>query len=227
MIDKKSILYLFTLSIITILKPINAQTNIQIPDRIKEITIVGEARAYLSNDSATIKIKIESSGANAVSAEKAFALQLDSILKIKDIVVHVQEKEFLSSTSNPKEIVKGSPLKVNATALLLIKNPNITPTVIDQILSISGTKITSVNYFSSGQNDSLKSAYAQAVENARLKAETLTKANGLSLGEIIEISANEELPPSSIRDQLDNNIGDINSGPFEYRILTTVKFILK
>jgi len=96
-------------------------------------------------------------------------------------------------------------------------------------LLLSNPEVTIVKFstrFSNKEND-LKIAYADAVSNAKEKAEQIAKSNNLTLGKIQEIVITEEAPPSSIRAQLESSPEDIDSGPTEIRIFANVRFEFK
>ena len=196
-------------------------------DSQNEVTVVGESRAFLESDGAIIKLQLEASGSSASQAEKTIELEVGKIQKTKDLKVQIQNRSYSGGTSNPSQLTKGTPIKITASILLMLSDTSSVAGTIDQVLGLANSKIIEVSFKKNDKSQATKDAYSAAVLNAKQKAEYLTKSNGLELGPIKEISVTEELPPSSIRDQLQTSPGETDSLPEEIRVFANVRFSLE
>ncbi len=198
-------------------KNLIAQTNIQ---------TTGTSFVFLEKNIAIIEFNLKGNGTNVSSAENSLLNNLKKISVDSDSKLKVINKKFMGATSNPKQLVSGTPIQAIYDVILITPIAT-TSKMLDLLLS--NPEVTIVKFstrFSNKEND-LKIAYADAVSNAKEKAEQIAKSNNLTLGKIQEIVITEEAPPSSIRAQLESSPEDIDSGPTEIRIFANVRFEFK
>lgn len=190
------------------------------------IQVTGEAQAFIENKTSVVKIQVEANGSSAAQTDKQIEAEISRVVKSKSSTLIIHRTDYFGATSDPSKLVKGSPIRAVTTASI-VSNDGTTGTLIDQLLNQQNIKIISVSTRASNKSEAILAAYTTAVQNARVKAENIAKENALTLGNILEISVNEEPPPSSIRDQLQNNPEQVDSGSEELKIFANVKFEIK
>ena len=192
----------------------------------KSIQVTGESHAFLENKLQVIKFNIEVNASNATQADKLLLQESTKITKPQGTTLLSIKKQYQSATSDPNKLVKGSPFKAIQSYIFTI-DEEASGAVIDNLLNLSSVKISEVSSRLFSKTDSLKEAHAKALENAKAKASFLAKSNSIELGDIIEINNTEEPTPSSIREQLNTNPDQLDSGTDEVKVFSVVRFAIK
>lgn len=187
------------------------------------LTVNGESIASMESKESLIKCTLEMNSPNLNSVDSLVDKEIQKLSKDKIKSILLTKKELISGDPSQSEISKNTAVKALYQFSITTETKHVMP-VIDALLNIPGVKILGMQSIPHVTSDSLQAAYARSFESAKLKAESISKISGLSLGNAIEINTIEEVPPSLIREQLQQNPQGIDTAPTELRIFTTVKF---
>jgi len=176
-----------------------AQSNVAAPTR--SITVVGQGKASGAPDVAHINIGVETSGASAQEAVNANRAQMTTLLeKIKAAGIaakDIQTSNF-SIYANQQGKVEGMPssgagaevitYRVTNQVNLTVRDITKLGDVLDQAVSAGANSVYGVSFEVDDPSKLEATAREKAVADAKARAETLAKLNGVSVGEVLTVS---------------------------------------
>jgi hypothetical protein len=175
-----------------------AQSNVAAPTR--SITVVGQGKASGTPDVAHISIGVETSGASAQEAVSANRAQMTTLLqKIKAAGIaakDIQTSNFSIYADQGK--VDGMPstgvgagvitYRVTNQVNLTVRDIAKLGDVLDQAVSAGANSVYGVSFEVDDPSKLEATAREKAVVDAKARAETLAKLNGVSVGEVLTVS---------------------------------------
>ena len=176
-----------------------AQSNVATPSR--SITVVGQGKASGTPDVAHISIGVETSGASAQEAVNANRAQMTTLLqKIK--AAGIADKDIQTSNfsiyANQQGKVEGMPssgpgadvitYRVTNQVNLTVRDIAKLGDVLDQAVSAGANSVYGVSFEVDDPSKLEATAREKAVADAKVRAETLAKLNGVSVGQVLTIS---------------------------------------
>jgi len=175
-----------------------AQSNVAAPTR--SITVVGQGKASGTPDVAHISIGVETSGASAQEAVNANRAQMTTLLqKIKAAGIaakDIQTSNFSIYADQGK--VDGMPstgvgagvitYRVTNQVNLTVRDITKLGDVLDQAVSAGANSVYGVSFEVDDPSKLEATAREKAVVDAKARAETLAKLNGVSVGEVLTVS---------------------------------------
>ena len=176
-----------------------AQSNVAAPTR--SITVVGQGKASGTPDVAHISIGVETSGASAQEAVSANRAQMTTLLqKIKAAGIaakDIQTSNF-SIYADQQGKVEGMPssgagadvitYRVTNQVNLTVRDITKLGDVLDQAVSAGANSVYGVSFEVDDPSKLEATAREKAVVDAKARAETLAKLNGVSVGEVLTVS---------------------------------------
>jgi len=175
-----------------------AQSNVAAPTR--SITVVGQGKASGTPDVAHISIGVETSGASAQEAVSANRAQMTTLLqKIKAAGIaakDIQTSNFSIYADQGK--VDGMPstgvgagvitYRVTNQVNLTVRDITKLGDVLDQAVSAGANSVYGVSFEVDDPSKLEATVREKAVVDAKARAETLAKLNGVSVGEVLTVS---------------------------------------
>jgi len=168
---------------------------------VRTVTVVGQGKASGTPDVAHINIGVDTSAASAQEAVEASKTKMSALLaKIKALGIaekDIQTSNFSIFAENRSQVYGTEP-KVGAGDVVVYRVSNqVRVTVrdvaklgdiLDQAVSAGANNVYGV-YFSVEDTTALEAqAREKAVADAKNRAETLAKLNGVSVGQVVTIS---------------------------------------
>lgn len=189
------------------------------------ITVNGESFVSLESKNSIIKFIIEVNSPNLANIDSFVEKEIQKLPKDKIETISLIKKELLNTNPASKELSKNAALKSAYHYTLVVESKNIMP-LTDFLFSQTAFKVIGIQSLPNTSSDALKKAYAQSIENAKIKAAEIAKSANANLGNILEIISGEEPIPANIREQLMEDPQSINHGSNDIRIFSTLKFEL-
>ena len=167
---------------------------------VRTITVVGQGKASGTPDVAHINIGVDTSAESAQEAVDANKAKMNALLdKIKALGIadkDIQTSNFSIYTERPQTDPDVPKAGTGDNVLYRVSNQvNVTVRdvaklgdILDQAVSAGANNIYGV-YFSAEDTTALEAqAREKAVVDAKVRAETLAKLNGVSVGQVVTIS---------------------------------------
>lgn len=176
-----------------------AQTGSSMSQR--SITVVGQGKASGVPDVAHINIGVETTGASAQDAVNANRQRMATLLeKIKAMGIadkDIQTSNFSIFTDQSKTASLGSNMdqgtetpsyRVSNMVSVTMHDTTKLGDVLDQAVSAGANNIYGVSFEVSDPSELEATAREKAIADAKTRAESLAKLNGVSVGEVLEVS---------------------------------------
>jgi uncharacterized protein YggE len=167
----------------------------------KLITVTGEATVAAAPDAAQIRIGVSSQGKTARAASDANVKDMTVVLAaIKESGVADRDIQTTSLSLQPQY----DPNKTGAARLIGFQaNNQITvkirdigqlPNILDRAISAGANEMSGIEFVVSEQSKLLDKARAEAIADARRKAELYANAAGMKVGRVMSISEEGAAP---------------------------------
>jgi uncharacterized protein len=161
------------------------------------IAVSGEGTSSLPPDELIVQLGVET---RAKTAGKAGADNADRMAAVRKalLALGLQEKEISTAFYNIRMEMYPSPRDTAYVASNSVqidtRKLGLVSKIIDTALESGANNIASVRYTLADSRDAIRSALANAVEDARLQAEALAKAAGGKLGDLLDLNATTGRP---------------------------------
>jgi len=158
------------------------------------VTVTGEATVAVPPDTAVIRIGVSSLEKTAREAGESNAKQMTAVLSaIKASGIAERDIQTSRLSLQPQYDPKGGTTRLTgfqATNQVTIRIRDIEnlPTVLDRAIAAGANEMSGVEFVVSEQSKLLDQARAEAIADARRKAELYAKAAGAKLGQVVSIS---------------------------------------
>jgi uncharacterized protein YggE len=175
-----------------------AQSNVAAPTR--SITVVGQGKASGAPDVAHINIGVETSGASAQEAVNANRAQMTTLLEkikaagIADKDIQTSNFSIYTDSNKPEGLPSGNAgaegitYRVTNQVNLTVRDIAKLGDVLDQAVSAGANSVYGVSFEVDDPSKLEATAREKAVADAKVRAETLAKLNGVSVGEVLTVS---------------------------------------
>ena len=168
-------------------------------DRV--VSVSGEAAVSAAPDSAAMRIGVSTQASTARDASNANAQKMTTVLAaLKDAGIAEKDIQtaWLSLQPQYETGKPGAPRVVGFQASnqlnVKLRDVKTLAGVLDRAIAAGATDVSGTEFVVSGQSKLLDEARAQAIADARRKAELYAKAAGGRVGQVISI-AEESAPP--------------------------------
>ena len=166
------------------------------------VTVTGEATVTAAPDAAVIRIGVSSQGKTARAASDANAKEMTAVLAaIKDsgIAERDVQTSWLSLQPQYDPNKTGAArligFQVNNQVTVKIRDIGKLPAVLDRAIAAGANEMSGIEFVVSEQSKLLDKARAEAIADARRKAELYANAAGMKVGRVLAISEEGSVPP--------------------------------
>jgi uncharacterized protein YggE len=199
----------------------------------KLVTVTGEATVAAAPDMATIRIGVTSQGKTARAASDASTQNMTVVLAaIKESGVADRDIQTTSLSLQPQY----DPNKTGAARLIGFQaNNQITvkirdigqlPNILDRAISAGANEMSGIEFVVSEQSKLLDKARAEAIADARRKAELYANAAGMKVGRVMSISEEGAAPQPRAFQAVRAGAAAIAPGEQTLRAVVTVSYEL-
>ncbi|KPL18443.1 MAG: hypothetical protein AMJ93_13795 [Anaerolineae bacterium SM23_84] len=164
----------------------------------RSITVVGMGKAYGTPDVANVTIGVETSDESVQKAVDDNAAKMtDIIAALKDLGIagkDIQTSNFsVWAEREPQRLeVEGAEgpvtYRVNNQVSVKVRDLGLLGDVLDQVVAAGANNIYGIGFSVDDPSDLQAEARANAVEDARARAESLAELNGVQVGDVLSIS---------------------------------------
>ncbi len=199
----------------------------------KLVTVTGEATVATSPDMALIRIGVTGQGKTARAASDANARDMTVVLAaIKESGVADRDIQTTSLSVQPQyDANKTGPARligfqVNNQATVKIRDIGQLPAILDRAISAGANEMSGIEFVVSEQSKLLDKARAEAIADARRKAELYANAAGMKVGRVMSISEESAVPPPRAFQATRAGAAAIAPGEQTLRAVVTVSYEL-
>ena len=199
----------------------------------KLVTVTGEATVAIAPDMATIRVGVTSQGKSAREASETNGKQMTGVLAaLKGAGIADRDVQTSSLSLQPQY----DPNKSGAARLLGFQATNqvtvkiraidTLPDVLDRAIGAGANEMSGIEFVVSEQSKLLDQARAEAISDARRKAELYAKAAGAKVGAVVAITEEGSTPPRLMQ-ALRAGAAPVAPGEQTLRAVVTVSYELK
>ena len=203
----------------------------QAVDRL--VTVGGEATIAVAPDTAIIRIGVTSQGKNAREASEANARQITAVLAaikasgIDDRDIQTSRLS-LQPQYDPNKSGTARLTGFQVTNQLTVKIHDIgkLPDILDRAIAAGANEMSGIEFAVSQQSRLLDQARAEAVADARRKAELYAQAAGAKLGRVLQIADESAPAPRPLVQAMRAGAVPVAPGEQMLRVAVTVSYEL-
>lgn len=213
--------------------PASVALQTQPPQRT--ITVTGTGKVTLTPDIAYISIGVQTQDASAKTAVASNNTQAQAVVKtIKGFGVADKDIQTTNFSIYPQQQydnngkVTGTTYIVNNTVYVTVRDLTKLGDMLDSTVSSGANYINSIQFDVADKTDALSQARQAAVDDAKKQADELTKATGVTLGDVQTISYTDSTPPVETPLRAATALGGGSSVPVQsgsMQIQTTVSIV--
>lgn len=170
----------------------------------RTLNVNGLGQVYLTPDIAYIYIGVHTEGATASEAVDSNKGQTTAVIDaLKE--AGVAEKDirtinfsiYPSQQYGPDGTITGTVYMVDNTVYITVRDLDGLGDLLDSAISAGANNINSIQFDVADKTEAVKEARTKAVQDAKLQAQELADAAGISLGDIQTINFYDNSPPIS------------------------------
>jgi uncharacterized protein YggE len=210
-----------------LVSPLRAQAV----DRL--VTVGGEATIAVAPDTAIIRIGVTSQGKNAREASEANARQITAVLAaIK--ASGIDDRDIQTSRlslqpqydPNKSGTARLTGFQVTNQLTVRIHDIGKLPDILDRAIAAGANEMSGIEFAVSQQSRLLDQARAEAVADARRKAELYAQAAGAKLGRVLQIADESAPAPRPLVQAMRAGAVPVAPGEQMLRVAVTVSYEL-
>ena len=198
----KKILVFAVLAFALILSACGPTTiNQAAPENVRTLNVNGLGQVYLTPDIAYIYIGVHTEGATASEAVDSNKSQttavIDALKKAGLAEKDIRTTNFSiwpSQQYGPDGTVTGSIYMVDNTVYITVRDLDGLGDLLDSAITAGANSVNSIQFDVADKTEAVKEARAKAMEDAKLQAQELADAAGVSLGSIQTINFYDNSP---------------------------------
>ena len=203
----------------------------QAVDRL--VTVGGEATIAVAPDTAIIRIGVTSQGKNAREASEANARQITAVLAaIK--ASGIDDRDIQTSRLSPQPqydpnksgTARLTGFQVTNQLTVRIHDIGKLPDILDRAIAAGANEMSGIEFAVSQQSRLLDQARAEAVADARRKAELYAQAAGAKLGRVLQIADESAPAPRPLVQAMRAGAVPVAPGEQMLRVAVTVSYEL-
>jgi uncharacterized protein YggE len=203
----------------------------QAVDRL--VTVGGEATIAVAPDTAIIRIGVTSQGKNAREASEANARQITAVLAaIK--ASGIDDRDIQTSRlslqpqydPNKSGTARLTGFQVTNQLTVRIHDIGKLPDILDRAIAAGANEMSGIEFAVSQQSRLLDQARAEAVADARRKAELYAQAAGAKLGRVLQIADESAPAPRPLVQAMRAGAVPVAPGEQMLRVAVTVSYEL-
>lgn len=156
------------------------------------IDVTASGKVYAAPDKATVQIGVNTQSKSVSEALKQNSQDTTAVIEqVKGLGVDakdIQTSNFSISPTYDESYTVVTGYQVSNTVMVTIRDLSQTGALLDGVVEAGANNITGLSFDIADPTELQAEARAQAIVNAKLKAEQMAEAAGVSLGEIISIN---------------------------------------
>ncbi|MBZ0147693.1 MAG: SIMPL domain-containing protein [Pseudorhodoplanes sp.] len=197
--------FLFRLGLLAVLLAAPLPALAQSEQKLPSVSVTGEATISKAPDMAVLQAGVTSQAKTARDAMSASAKSMAAVLvALKDAGIAENDIQTSRLSLQPIRELNRNPatiIAVEASSQLTVRLRDITKSadVLDRMIGAGANLVTGIHFEVSETSKLLDQARAEAVADAKRKAEIYAKAAGVSLGRPLSISEGHVARPMSPR----------------------------
>ncbi len=192
------------------------------------ITVTGHGTVAVAPDTAMIRIGVTSQAKTAHEASADNAQQMTKVLSAieqsgiakKDIQTSQLSLQPQYDAKNGTNRLLG--FQVTNRITVRIRNIGNLPAILDKAISAGANEMSGIEFLVSGESKLLDEARADAITDARRKAELYAKAAGAKVGKVAAITEQGSSPPPRPFQALRSSRGAVPVAPGQQMLRATV-----
>lgn len=197
------------------------------------VTVGGEATIAVAPDTAIIRIGVTSQGKNAREASEANARQITAVLAaIK--ASGIDDRDIQTSRlslqpqydPNKSGTARLTGFQVTNQLTVRIHDIGKLPDILDRAIAAGANEMSGIEFAVSQQSRLLDQARAEAVADARRKAELYAQAAGAKLGRVLQIAEESAPAPRPLVQAMRAGAVPVAPGEQMLRVAVTVSYEL-
>ncbi len=165
------------------------------------ITVTGHGTVAVAPDTAMIRIGVTSQARTAREASAANAQQMTKVISAieqagiarKDIQTSRLSLQPQYDAKNGANRLLG--FQVTNRITVRVRKIDDLPSLLDKAIAAGANEMSGISFLVSGESRALDEARADAIADARRKAELYAKAAGAQIGKVVAISEQGSAPP--------------------------------
>jgi uncharacterized protein len=224
----RALSYAFVIAVALAAPPAQAAEKLD-----KLVTVTGEAIISATPDLAAIRIGVSSQGKTARTASDANARDMTVVLAaIKESGIADRDIQTTSLSLQPQydsNKTGGARLigfQANNQVTVKIRDIAQLPNILDRAISAGANEMSGIEFIVSEQSKLLDKARAEAMADARRKAELYASAAGMKIGRVMSISEEGSIPPPRALQQMRAGAAAIAPGEQTLRAVVLVSYEL-
>ena len=178
-----------------------ATINQAAPENVRTLNVNGLGQVYLTPDIAYIYIGVHTEGATASEAVDSNKSQttavIDALKKAGLAEKDIRTTNFSiwpSQQYGPDGTVTGSIYMVDNTVYITVRDLDGLGDLLDSAITAGANSVNSIQFDVADKTEAVKEARAKAMEDAKLQAQELADAAGVSLGSIQTVNFYDNSP---------------------------------
>lgn len=204
-------------------------------DQTSTISISGTGVVTLDSDAAAITLAVVTNDENpSAAAEKNAQIMVDvqnavSVLGIKKDAIVTNNYSLYENYRYGKDgTIEKIEYRASNSITITVYDTSLSGIIIDAALKAGANQLSQISFFSTKTAEAYDKARSLAVENARVKAETLAKETGGTLGKVIRIEEAYSSPSQNVMYRADMLMAEKASTPInpeDSTITVTYNFV--
>jgi hypothetical protein len=201
----KSLIVLAVMTMVALLVSACGPTTInqEAQPIVRTLSVAGSGEAFLPPDIAYIYVGVHTEKLTAAEAVAENTTETQAVIAaITDFGIDAKDVRTTNFSIWPMDKydpLTGTPTgektyAVDNTVYVTVRDLETLGDLLDTVIQAGANTVNSVQFDVADKDEALKTARADAVKDAREKAEELAAAAGVSLGEIQSISFNDSVP---------------------------------
>ena len=178
-------------------RPVTAQTNVGVTG-MRQVSVVGHGEVKARPDTATVQIGVETEAATAAEALAQNTTQAQAIQqKLKELGIDEKDLQTSNFGVNPTYGTDGRQVTgyhVSNSVTVTIRNLDQAGALLDQVVQAGANSIYGISFSVADTQKLMEQARQQALADAKVRATQLAAAGGSSVGDVLVISENVNIP---------------------------------
>lgn len=208
--SKMSIVLLFVVTMIAavvgallpnlLVRPVSSVTTIGgTGASIRQLTVNASGSVYAAPDQATVQLGVATQASTAADALKQNSADTTAVIEaIKKLGVDAKDISTSNFSVYPTYDTSGTRIngyQVNNSVTIIIRDISKSGDLLDQVVTAGANNVGGLNFGIADVSSLQAEARTKAIEAARVKAEAMAAAAGVSLGDLVSINESVNYQP--------------------------------
>ncbi|MFZ9858951.1 MAG: SIMPL domain-containing protein [Roseiflexaceae bacterium] len=182
-----------------LVRPVTSVATVAGSSAVRQLTVNASGSVYVTPDQATIQFGVTSQASTAAEALKQNSADTTAVIEVIK-KLGVAAKDISTSNFNVYPTYDSSGMRINGYQVnnavsVVIRDIAASGNLLDQVVTAGANNINGLNFGISDVSTYQSDARTRAIDAARAKAESMAKAAGVNLGNIISINESVNYQP--------------------------------